>query len=52
MMLEQLKQMKEELMNDIVAAIDKQRVSVGEGICVSDVIGILEVAKLEYMKNE
>jgi hypothetical protein len=51
MNVEQMEQMKSELMDDIIAAIDKQRVHIGIGLCSSDVIGVLECAKLDFHRG-
>lgn len=46
---EQMQLMKEDLYRDLVAALDKQRVHVGHGLCETDVIGVIEKVKFDYM---
>jgi hypothetical protein len=48
---DQREKMRADLMDDIIAAIDKQRVHIGIGLCSSDVIGVLECAKLDFHRG-
>ena len=45
----QIKRMKQILYDDIVKAIDRQKVHVGEGLSRSDIVGIIDSAKFDFM---
>jgi hypothetical protein len=51
MNVEKSQEMRVKLMDDIIAAIDKQRIHIGTGLCSADVIGVLECAKLDFHRG-
>ncbi|MEE9459654.1 MAG: hypothetical protein V3V84_07825 [Candidatus Bathyarchaeia archaeon] len=46
---DQMQEMKEDLFNDLNKTLDKHRVHVGAGLLETDVVGILEKVKFDYM---
>lgn len=48
---EQLREMRENLVGELMDVVGKYRVEVGAGLSASDVIGALEWAKLEVYKE-
>lgn len=48
---EQIQNMKESLYHDLADVIDKHRVHIGAGLMQTDVIGVIEMVKLEYFIN-
>jgi hypothetical protein len=48
---EQIRQMKQDLYEELTNVLDNHRVHIGEGMLESDVIGIIELVKFDYLTN-
>lgn len=46
---DQMQRMKESLYSDLAAALDNHKVHIGGGLCETDVVGIIEKVKHDYM---
>lgn len=46
---EQMQEMKQSLFDDLSEVLGAHKVHVGHGLCETDVIGIIEKVKLDYV---
>ena len=44
----QMQEMKQRLFEDLTDVVNNHKVHIGEGLCETDVIGIIEKVKLNY----
>lgn len=45
---DQIKKLRQSLVNELIDAIERHAIDVGCGLCQSDIIGALEWVKLHY----